>query len=78
MAQPNQLTIIDSETMRGVIAPSEVMSKKMLTDVIDFLELSNPQSMKETQMMVKDAKKDDQWISLDDVKNKLDGKKDAQ
>lgn len=67
MAKSTQLTIINSETMRGVIAPAEVMSKELLADLVDFLELASPESMKETKDMLAGASDERKWVSLDEI-----------
>jgi hypothetical protein len=68
MPEADQLTIIDSKTLRGVIAPAKVMSKEMLADLVDFLELSSVESVQETDGLLRDASKDSKWVSLGDVK----------
>lgn len=58
----NDLTIIDSKNMRGVLAPSSSMSKSVLEDVIDFIELSDRRTMRETKMLIRQADRSKSWI----------------
>ena len=62
------LTIIDDKNLRGVIAPSKVFSKELLEDVIDFIELSTPESIKETEDRIAEADRDNSWMSLEEVR----------
>jgi len=62
------LTIIDDKNLRGVIAPSKVFSKELLEDVIDFIELSTPESIKETEDRVEEADRNNSWMSLKEVR----------
>lgn len=68
MAKTDEFTIIDSDTVRGVIAPATVLSKEMLTDVIDLLELSGHASSEESADMVRDESAPDAWVTLTEVK----------
>lgn len=62
------LTIIDDKNLRGVIAPSKVFSKELLEDVIDFIELSSSESIKETEGRVEEADRNNSWMSLKEVR----------
>jgi hypothetical protein len=62
------LTVIDNSTLRGILAPAHTFSKKLLRDVIDFIELSNPQSIDETDQRIDEADKNNSWQTLDDAK----------
>lgn len=53
--------------MRGVLASPKIISKKILEDVIDFIELSNPEIIKETEKLVKEANLKKSWLSFDRV-----------
>lgn len=66
-----RITVINNNTMRGIIAPSEIISKELLTDLIDFIELSSKQSAKETEMILMDKDNDSKWNSLDDLRKQL-------
>lgn len=36
------ITVIDDKNLRGIVAPSSLMSREMLEDFIDIVEYSNP------------------------------------
>ncbi|MBU3942807.1 hypothetical protein KKA24_02385 [Patescibacteria group bacterium] len=67
----NLLTIIDNKNLRGVIAPSKMLSKKLLEDVIDFIELSTPESIKESEERITEADHDNSWMSAGEIERKL-------
>ena len=69
MAKPVELTIIDNDILRGIVAPAKSLSKKLLYDVIDFIALSSQESAKETDERITEADQDNSWQTLDDVKN---------
>ncbi len=62
------VTIINSNSMRGVIAPADVISKKVLEDMVDFFELSSPAARQETDEQIAAADKDQSWMPLDAVR----------
>ena len=68
MSKPSSLIIINEKNLRGVIASGKVISKKLLEDVIDFIELSGPESIKETCVRVKEANRKKSWMSLEEVR----------
>lgn len=65
------LTIIDDKNLRGVLAPAQTLSKKMLEDIIDFIELSTPQSIKEDEERIKEADASNSWVPLEEVEKRL-------
>lgn len=67
MVKSLSLTIVDDNNLRGVIAPSSVVSKKMLVDLIDFIELSTAAEIDETEKSLKEADKNNSWIPLKEV-----------
>lgn len=67
-----QLTIINDENMRGIIAPSSLISKEMLEDFIDTVEMSSPESIAEDARLVEQADKDKSWIPFREVQNEFD------
>jgi len=69
MPKPEELTIIDNKTLRGIVAPAKALSKKLLRDVIDFIELSSKESKQETDKRIAEADKNNSWQTLDDAKN---------
>lgn len=65
------LTIIDDKNLRGVLAPRQTLSKKMLEDIIDFIELSAPQAAKETARRIREADRKNSWISAEEVERRF-------
>ncbi len=65
------LTIINDKNLRGVIAPSKVFSKELLEDVIDFIELSSSESIKETEERIAEADRDNSWLSAEEVEKRV-------
>lgn len=62
------LTIIDDKNLRGVIAPSKVLTKELLEDIIDFIEWSTPESIRETEERIAEADREKSWMSLEEVR----------
>jgi len=71
MAKPLPLTIIDDKNIRGVLAPSKVLSKKLLEDIVDFLEWSSPEAIRETEKRVREADRENSWIPGKEVERRL-------
>lgn len=71
MNKLSALTIIDDKNLRGVIAPSKILSKELLEDVVDFIELSSPESVRETEARVKAADRTGSWIPAKEVEKQL-------
>lgn len=67
----SSLTIINDKNMRGVIAPARTLSKKMLEDIIDFIELSSPAAVKETDARLKEADRGNLWIPAKEVERRF-------
>jgi len=65
------LTIIDDKNLRGVLAPSKVLSRELLEDVVDFIELSSPESIRETEARVKAADRTGSWLPAKEVERRL-------
>ena len=63
----SSLTIIDDKNVRGVIAPAKALPKKLLGDVIDFIELSSAAAIKETESRIREADRAHSWIPLREV-----------
>ena len=68
MSKLPSVTIINSNSMRGVIAPADVISKKVLEDMVDFFELSSPTARQETDEQIAVADNDKSWMSMDAVR----------
>ena len=62
------LTIINDKSLRGVLAPSKVISKELLEDIIDLIEWSTPEAIRETEERFREADRDKSWMSFDEVK----------
>ena len=71
MAKPLPLTIIDDKNIRGVLAPSKVLSKKLLEDIVDFLEWSSPEAIRETEKRIREADRENSWIPGKEVERRL-------
>lgn len=67
----SSLTIIDNKNLRGVLAPAEVISKELLEDIIDFIELSSSESIRETEERIKEADRNNSWISAEEVEKRV-------
>ncbi|MDP3741261.1 MAG: hypothetical protein Q8R08_02945 [bacterium] len=65
-------TIVNNSNIRGVLAPAKLLSKKLLEDLIDFIELSSPESVKKTERLVKQADRKKSWISSSQIEKELD------
>lgn len=64
----SSLIVIDDKRIRGILAPSKILSKELLEDVIDFIELSSPESIKETEERIAEADRNNSWMSLKEVR----------
>ncbi|MEK7063203.1 MAG: hypothetical protein AAB955_00760 [Patescibacteria group bacterium] len=42
------VTIIDDKNMRGIIAPATTLSREVLEDMIDLMELATPVALRKT------------------------------
>jgi len=65
-------TIVNNKHIRGILAPAELFSQKMLEDIIDFVELSTKSSIAESDFLVKDGNQKDSWVELSKVKKLAD------
>lgn len=64
------ITIINDENMRGIVAPSSAISKKMFEDFIDFFELSTPEEVAKENRLIKEADRDNSWIPFEGIKRR--------
>jgi hypothetical protein len=39
------LTIVDNENLRGVLAPSKLLTKELLEDILDLIAFSRPKTV---------------------------------
>ncbi|MAG29209.1 hypothetical protein CL632_03670 [bacterium] len=70
MLKEKSVTIINNDHIRGVLAPSGVISKKLLEDMVDFLELSSPELMRETEELESEADAEQSWLSLEEMRKR--------
>ena len=66
------LTIIDEENLRGVLGPPKLISKEVLEDIIDLIEWSTPEAIKETKARVAEADRENSWIPGKEVESLLE------
>lgn len=66
----SSITIIDDNNLRGIVAPASVVSKEMLEDFVDMIELSTPESLTEYAELVKKADRDNSWIPFEEVERR--------
>ena len=51
-----------------MLAPGKVISRELLEDIIDLVEWSTPEAIRETEERVREADRDNSWIPWDKVK----------
>ena len=66
----SSLTLIDNHELRGVLAPTKKISRKLLEDIIDLIELSTTREAKLTASRIKDGDRRKAWIPLSEVMKK--------
>ena len=66
------LTIINDNNLRGVIAPAAELSEETLTDLIDFIEMTSPASIADSERLIAEAERDNSWIPLEEVRRKAE------
>jgi hypothetical protein len=64
------ITIIDDANLRGLVASSSLVSKEMLEDFVDVVEMSNPAFVKEVAQLRKEADRDNSWIPFEKVEQR--------
>ncbi|OGY92077.1 MAG: hypothetical protein A3H70_04715 [Candidatus Komeilibacteria bacterium RIFCSPLOWO2_02_FULL_48_11] len=62
------VTIVDNNHIRGVLAPADAISKKLLEDMVDFFELSSPASSQEAAELIDEADEEQSWMPLNKVR----------
>lgn len=70
MSKMSDITIIDDKNLRGVVAARGRISKDMLEDIVDIIELSSPESIAQDERRIKEADKSDSWIPYAEVKKR--------
>lgn len=71
MPKESPFTIINDERLRGVVAPTKVISKELLEDMIDLVELSSRAMIQETNRRVMEADRHKSWIPLARIKSEI-------
>ena len=66
----SSITIINDENMRGIIAPSSAISKRMFEDFVDFFELSTPEEVAKEDRLIKEADRNNSWIPFEATKKR--------
>ncbi|MDO8518110.1 MAG: hypothetical protein Q7S26_02365 [bacterium] len=64
------ITIIDDKNLRGIVGPSSVVSKEMLEDLVDFIEMSSTTSIDQDDSRIKEADRADSWIPFGEAKKR--------
>lgn len=64
------LTVIDNEGVRGVVAPAAHLSRGVLEDVLDLIELSTKKEASKTASRLKSADRAGSWIPLATIRRK--------
>lgn len=69
MKKTSKITVVDNENLRGVLAPAGVLSKKVLEDMVDFIELSSEASAQQSADRIEEADKKKSWLKLSEVRD---------
>jgi len=77
MTKGSALTIIDGRTFRGVLGPSQLISKALLEDLVDFIELSAPRTVKVLEERVAEADRKGAWLPAAEVERRLKTRRKA-
>ena len=64
----SSFTIVENKNLRGILAPVKLLSKRLLEDIIDFIELSQLKIIKESESLIKEADQKKSWLSLKEMK----------
>ena len=65
------VTVIDEKYLRGVLAPPTVISKALLEDLVDFIELSTPHVVKALEARSVEADRRRSWLTAEDVQRRV-------
>ena len=71
MSKALSLTIIDERNLRGVLGPPGIITKELLEDLIDFIELSAPAVVKDLEARMAEADRKNSWLSAEEVERRL-------
>jgi len=61
------ITIIDEKEFRGLVAPASVISRRLLIDLLDLIQLSTPGEIKETKNALRGIRKKKSWTTITQV-----------
>lgn len=73
--EKDTITIIDDKNIRGIVGSAKTISKELLEDMIDLIELSSDEVTQETNKRIAEADKKRSWISLGEMKKTVRGTK---
>lgn len=68
MSKVPLVTVVNNNHIRGVLASADIISKKLLEDMVDFFELSSLESSQETDELIAAADKEQSWMPLGKVR----------
>ena len=68
MKQTSSITIIDDKNIRGVVAPTKQMSRRLLEDIVDLIELSSSKIASDTVARIREADRENSWIPLSKIR----------
>jgi len=76
MASMNKspITIIDDKNLRGFVAPSSLVSKEMLRDLIEMVEMteiSTSEEIRQTERRIREADRKNSWIPSGEIEKRL-------
>ena len=77
MTKGSVLTIVDAGAFRGVLGPSRLISKALLEDLVDFIELSAPRTVKVLEERVAEADRKGSWLPATEVERRLKTRRKA-
>lgn len=64
------LTVIDNKSMRGVVAPAADLSREVLENVLDLIELSSKKEARKTASRLRSADRAHSWVPLATIQRK--------
>ena len=69
--EKTSLTIVNDKNLRGVLAPTKLVPKAVLEDLIDIIEWSSPEAVRETERRIREADRANSWIPFEILNHKL-------
>ena len=67
----SSVTVIDDGKLRGVVAPARFVSKETLEDLIDMVEISTPEEIRETERRIREADTENSWIPSEKIEKRI-------